>query len=148
MELIHTPLNLQQGFIHTGKSNVTNTVCAIYDRNKNTVITRPEYRDEKHTIMEFVSKNIMENFTLIEDDHFRVDSWQDKLYPKKKLVMKPGTYGFSSQRVVHLSYADAKYHESVPCSERVDNFMIKLATIMKNYDLDSLELDIEHEPAG
>ena len=79
LDLFHLPFNLQQGAIHTGRENVCNTVCAIYDQNKKVVVIAPEYRDFELQIYDFILSKISGTPSIIYGDCFSVDTWDKKI---------------------------------------------------------------------
>ncbi len=80
MRLFHLPLNLQQGLIHTGKEDVSNTVCAFYSKHKNAICIRPEYRDMEAQIVVFTYGILPEAPTVIYGDAFGVDTWDQRMH--------------------------------------------------------------------
>lgn len=79
LNLFHLPFNLQQGAIHTGKEHVCNTVCAIYDKNKEVVVISPVYRAYELHIYHFLLSKIDGVPSIIYGDSFSLDTWDRKI---------------------------------------------------------------------
>lgn len=76
-------LNLQQGFIHTGKLDVCNATAAIFDRFKRKIVVRPEYRGYEDQIEAAIrtTGGGHPNYEIVNGDGFQVDTWDKVLYP-------------------------------------------------------------------
>ena len=79
-------LNLQQGLVHYNEPHSVNTVIAIFDRHQEKVVIRPEYKSETIDIVILVGAYTgipRQNLKVTYNDGFRVDTWDNELYPRQ-----------------------------------------------------------------
>lgn len=108
MKFHHLMVNLQEGIIHTGETNVSNAIVAIYHLSKSVLVIRPEFGQFKTQIEEFIFENQKVKFDeIIFGDGFSIDTWDKEIHesPRPKLIIEVNG-GLVSRVISNIS---AKY---------------------------------------